>query len=68
MLQEAQATASASTNLAEEEAGPVMQPSATNNGQEDAQEQEAASSSGAAAAHPAMPASITTSTADFPQV
>ncbi|KAL0048856.1 hypothetical protein WJX82_001111 [Trebouxia sp. C0006] len=67
--QEAQATASASTNLAEEEeAGPVMQPSATNNGQEDAQEQEAASSSGAAAAHPAMPASITTSTADFPQM
>ena len=68
VLQVEQSATSASTNLAEEEAGPVMQPSATNSGHEDAQEQEAPSSSGSAAADPVMPASSTASTANFPQV
>jgi len=55
--------------MAEEKAGPVMQPSAANSGQEDAQEQEVASNSGsAAAAHPAMPASSATFTANSQQV
>jgi len=69
MLQAEQSAPSASTNLAEEEAGPVMQPSATNSGHKEAEEQEAPSSSGsAAAADPVMPASSSTSTANFPQV
>ena len=69
MLQEAQTRVSASTNMAEEKAGPVMQPSATNSGHKDAQEQEVASNSvSAAAAHPAMPASSATFTANSQQV
>lgn len=68
MLQDAQATVSASTNIAEEKAGPVKQPSAAHTGHEEAVEQEAASSSGAAAANPVMPASSATSTADSHQV
>ncbi len=65
MLQEAQCT---STNMAEEKAGPVMQPSAANSGQEDAERQEVTSSSGSAAADPFMPASSGTSTSDSHQV
>jgi len=68
VLQAEQSAASASTNMTDEEAGPVMQPSATNNGQEVAQEQEVASSSGSAAANPVMPASSSTSTANSQQV
>ena len=68
VLQAGQSAASASTDMAEEEAGPVMQPSAAHSGQEEAQEQEAASSGGAAAADPVMPASSSTSTANYQQV